>query len=127
MTQIEQPAGVPDAAEVLTAVGDVAYEWRLDTDALVWSGNATTILGIADPADIATGRSFAQHVEAQDGQSRLDAITRSGQGDTGGGVSYQVQYGFRRGNGETMLAGGHRPLVRRSGRQAGARASAPCA
>ena len=100
MTQIEQPAGVPDAAEVLTAVGDVAYEWRLDTDALIWSGNAASVLGIADLADIATGRSFAQHVEAQDGQSRLDAITRSNQDDTGGGVSYQVQYGFRRSNGE---------------------------
>ncbi len=102
MTRIEQPAGVPDAAEVLSAIGDAAYEWRLDTDALVWSGNATTILGIADPADIASGRSFAQHVEAQDGQSRLDAITGSSQDDTGGGIPYQVQYGFRHSSGETI-------------------------
>jgi diguanylate cyclase (GGDEF)-like protein len=100
VTRIEQPAGVPDAAEVLTAVGDAAYEWRLDTDALVWSGNATSVFGIADPAGIASSNSFAQHVEAQEGQSRLDAITRSGQSDTGGGVPYQVQYGFRRGSGE---------------------------
>jgi len=101
--RIEQPVGVPDAAEVLRATGDVAYEWRLDTDALVWSGNATTVLGIADHlAEIASGRSFAQHVDAEDGQSRLDAITRSSQGDTGIGVPYQVQYGFRRGSGETM-------------------------
>ena len=100
MTQIEQPAGVPDAAEVLTAVGDVAYEWRLDTDALIWSGNAASVLGIADLADIASGRGFAQHVEAQDGQSRLDAVTCSNQDDTGDGIFYQVQYGFRRSNGK---------------------------
>ena len=99
MTRIEQPAGVPDAAEVLKAIGDVAYEWLLDTDALVWSGNAASVLGVAD---IASGRSFAQKVEAQDGQSRLDAITQSGQSDAGEGVPYQVQYVFRRGSGKKI-------------------------
>ena len=43
VTRIEQPTGVPDAAEVLRSIGDVAYEWRLDTDALVWSGNAASV------------------------------------------------------------------------------------
>jgi len=97
VTRIEQPAGVPDAAEVLKAIGDVAYEWRLDTDALVWSGNAASVLGVAD---IASGRNFAQKVAAEDGQSRLDAITQSGQSDAGEGVPYQVQYVFRRGSGK---------------------------
>ncbi len=60
------------------------------------------VLGIANPADIASGRGFAQYVEAQDGQSRLDAMTRASHGDTGGGVAYQVQYAFRRGNGEKI-------------------------
>ena len=98
VTQIEQP----DASEILNAVGDAGYEWRLDTDTLTWSGNADSVLGIADVTEIASGRAFAQHVEAQDGHSRLDAITRSGQSDSGGGVAYQAQYGFRRGNGETI-------------------------
>ncbi len=97
MTRIGQPAGVPDAAEVLNAIGDAAYEWRLDNDVLVWSGNAASVLGVAEAADIASGRSFAQYVEAEDGQSRLDAISGSAQSDTGGGVAYQVQYAFRRG------------------------------
>ena len=95
VTRIEQPAGVPDAAEVLRSVGDVAYEWRLDTDALLWSGNAASVLGV-DIADIGSGRSFAQKVEAEDGQSRLDAITQTGQSDAGEGVPYQVQYAFQR-------------------------------
>lgn len=102
MTRIEQPAGVPDAAQVLKAIGDVAYEWRLDIDALVWSGNAASVLGIADLGDIASGRSFAQKVDAEDGQSRLDAITQSGQSDAGEGAPYQVQYVFRRGSGEKI-------------------------
>ena len=95
VTRIEQPAGVPDAAEVLRSVGDVAYEWRLDTDALLWSGNAASVLGV-DIADIGSGRRFAQKVEAEDGQSRLDAITQTGQSDAGEGVPYQVQYAFQR-------------------------------
>ena len=51
MTQIEQP----DAGEILNAVGDAVYEWRLDTDTLNWSGNAVAVLGIADVGEIATG------------------------------------------------------------------------
>jgi len=98
VTQIEQP----DAGEILNAVGDAVYEWRLDTDVLSWSDNAASVLGVADAAGIASGRAFAQRVEAQDGHSRLDAVTRSGQKDSGGGVAYQVQYGFRHSSGETV-------------------------
>ena len=127
MTRIEQPTGVPDAAEVLRAVGDVAYEWRLDTDALVWSGNAASVFGIADLADIASGRSFAHHIDAEEGQSRLDAITRSGHGDTGGGVAYQVQYGLRRSSGEKAWLEDTGRWFAGGGRQAGARARESCA
>jgi diguanylate cyclase (GGDEF)-like protein len=94
VTRIERPVGVPHAAEVLKSIGDVVYEWRLDTDALLWSGNAASVFGAA-AADIASGRSFAQCIDAEDGQSRIDAITQSGQSDEGDGVRYQVQYGFR--------------------------------
>jgi diguanylate cyclase (GGDEF)-like protein/PAS domain S-box-containing protein len=101
VTRIEQPAGVPDAAKVLRSIGDVAYEWRLDTDALLWSGNAAAVLGV-DIADIGSGRSFAQKTEAEDGQNRVDAIMQSGQSDAGEGVLYQVQYGFRRSSGDPI-------------------------
>jgi diguanylate cyclase (GGDEF)-like protein len=91
VTRIEQPAGVPDAAEVLSSIDEAAYEWRLDTDALLWSGNAASLLG----RDIASGRSFAQKVDAKDGQSRHDAVNQAAQSDAGEGVPYQVQYVFR--------------------------------
>jgi diguanylate cyclase (GGDEF)-like protein/PAS domain S-box-containing protein len=102
VTRIEQPAGVPDAAEVLRSIGDVAYEWRLDTDTLLWSGNAAAVLGV-DIADIGSGRGFAQKTEAEDGQNRVDAIMQSGQSDAGEGVPYQVQYTFRRGGEKIWL------------------------
>jgi diguanylate cyclase (GGDEF)-like protein len=96
VTRSKPSAGVPDAAEILRSIGDVAYEWRLDTDALLWSGNAAAVLGVADPADIASGRGFAQRIEADDGKSRVDAIEQATQSDDGEGVPYQVQYAFRR-------------------------------
>ena len=94
MTHSDQPARRPDTDEILTSIGEAAYEWRLDTDALTWSANAAAVLGVA-VGDISSGRRFAQLVDAKDGQSRHDAVVQASQGDTGGGV-YQTQYAFRR-------------------------------
>jgi diguanylate cyclase (GGDEF)-like protein len=85
----------PNATQILRSVGDVTYEWRIDTDAIFWSDNAPERFGLASREAIATGRAFAQHVEAAPGQSRFEAVTRSGQRDDGAGVPYQVQYALR--------------------------------
>ncbi len=96
MTDPEQPATGPDTAEILKSVGEAAYEWRLDTDVLTWSGNVAAVLGITDIASVACGRSFAQMIKVEGGQSRYDAIVHAAQGDTGGGIAYQMHYAFRR-------------------------------
>jgi diguanylate cyclase (GGDEF)-like protein/PAS domain S-box-containing protein len=101
VTRFDSPAGAPDAAAILNSVGEAAYEWRLDTDVLSWSGNAATVLGAA-AADVASGRNFAARVEAADGHSRRDAIMQSGQTDSAGGVAYQTEYAFKRPGGETV-------------------------
>lgn len=98
VTHFDQPAGVPDAAEILRSIGDVAYEWRLDTDALTWSANAATVLGVADIGDIASGQAYARRIDDEGGQSRVDAVLKAGQHDAGGGVPYQVQYVLKRGD-----------------------------
>jgi len=98
VTHFDQPAGVPDAAEILRSIGDVAYEWRLDTDALTWSANAATVLGVADIGDIASGQAYARRIDDEGGQSRVDAVLKAGQHDAGGGVPYQVQYALKRGD-----------------------------
>ena len=36
---LSQPAPL-DAAQILTSVGEVAYDWQIDTDTLSWSTNA---------------------------------------------------------------------------------------
>jgi diguanylate cyclase (GGDEF)-like protein len=97
---LDQQAVNLDVAGILGSIGDVAYEWRLDTDALRWSANAAAIFGAAA---IANGKAYARHVVAADGQSRIDAMEQPTTRDAGDGVLYQVQYAFKRGDEKIWL------------------------
>jgi diguanylate cyclase (GGDEF)-like protein len=86
---------VLDAAQILASVGDVAYDWRIDTDALLWSANAAAVLLIPDIANISTGRAYAKMLDPEHAQARYDAVMQSQQRDDGPGVAYQIQYCIR--------------------------------
>jgi diguanylate cyclase (GGDEF)-like protein len=93
-----------DAAQILASVGEVAYDWRIDTDVLLWSANAAEVLLIGDLAAIASGRGFAQRLEAENAQARFDVVMQSDKRDEGHGVAYQIQYAIRPDrNSETRL------------------------
>jgi diguanylate cyclase (GGDEF)-like protein len=103
LTRSEQPAVGPDAAEILRSVGEAAYEWRFDTDALAWSDNVAAVLGIADSASIATGRRYAANIEAEPGQSRAEAIAAEPPSlPPAEGLPYQIQYAFKRTGGDKV-------------------------
>lgn len=91
-----------NTAEILRSIGDVAYEWHLDTDALTWSENAVALLGVG-VAELASGHSFARHVDAAGRLTRIDVVQRATQRDAGNGIPYQVQYAFRRGEEKIWL------------------------
>jgi diguanylate cyclase (GGDEF)-like protein len=94
--QADRPLGASfDAAPILAAVGEAAYEWRIDTDVLSWSGNIGDVLLVRDAAAISTGRGYTQILEADNAQARHDAVAQSGKRDEGHGVAYQIQYGIR--------------------------------
>ena len=80
---------------IFAAIGDVPYEWGIDTDALAWGANVRAVLGTLDPAALTSGKSYAQLIDPQGGSSRFDAIMRPGLRDQGTGVPYLVQYGLR--------------------------------
>jgi diguanylate cyclase (GGDEF)-like protein len=88
-------AAALDAALILASVGEAAYDWHIETDVLRWSANAGGVLLIGDVAAIATGRSFAQHLEAENAQARYDVVMQSQKRDDGNGVAYQIQYCLR--------------------------------
>jgi diguanylate cyclase (GGDEF)-like protein len=88
------PAAVTiDHGAIITSVGEVAYEWRLDTDAISWGANVGEVLG--DSAAIATGRGFTQWVEPNSGRSRANVVGHASAVDQGRGVPYELQYALR--------------------------------
>src|SRR5271168_694912 len=97
-------SGAPDTAQILASIGEVAYEWRLDSDVLSWGDNVGDVLLVKDRAAIATGRSFVQFLETENAQVRFDVVMQSDKRDEGHGVAYQIQYGIRpEANSETRL------------------------
>src|SRR5215468_2417896 len=87
---VGEPSGAAavaiDHGAIITSVGEVAYEWRLDTDAISWGANVDEVLD--DSVAIATGRDFAQWVEPNSGRSRTDVVGHASVVDQGLGVPY---------------------------------------
>jgi len=78
--------------DIVASIGELAYRWQLDSDALAWSANSCNVLNISNPSAIATGRGFARMLAPGNTQSRYDAIVNSALRDSGSGVPYQIQY-----------------------------------
>ena len=94
MTKSTAPSPL-DTAQILASVGEVAYEWHIDTDALAWSPNVRDVLLVRGADSVATGRDYAQLLEAENAQARFEAVMRSDRRDDGHGVSYEIQYRIR--------------------------------
>lgn len=92
---IQTTAQPLDTSQILASVGDAAYEWRIDSDELSWSANITDVLLVPGVSTIATGRAYAQLLDAENAQARFDVITQSNKHDDGRGVGYQIQYCVR--------------------------------
>jgi diguanylate cyclase (GGDEF)-like protein len=88
-------SGAIDAGEILASIGEVAYDWNIDSDALLWSGNVKDVLLVRDADAISSGRAYAQLLAAENAQARFDAVMQSDKSDEGEGVAYQIQYAIR--------------------------------
>lgn len=87
-----EPQSPADPSAILTSIGLVAYDWRLDTDVLTWGANAAEVLQIADAAAIATGRGYAVYLDPKNTTTRYDAVMQTGGQDSGTGIPYQSEY-----------------------------------
>ncbi len=84
-----------DTAQILASVGEVAYDWNINTDVLCWSPNVTDVLLVRSAESVSTGHDYAQLLEAENAQARFDAVMQSDKRDEGVGVPYQIQYRLR--------------------------------
>jgi len=76
----------------IAAVGDVAYCWMLEDDAIIWGTGAEALLGVANVGDISTNRTFAARVATKDVSNRYETVMSSRLADSGMGVPYELQY-----------------------------------
>jgi diguanylate cyclase (GGDEF)-like protein len=78
--------------EILTAVGEVVYEWTVGDDAIRWSANVLDVLGVRSADVVATGRAFATLLDSANLTSRHDVVLNGTASDQGEGAAYEVQY-----------------------------------
>jgi diguanylate cyclase (GGDEF)-like protein len=88
-------ADTPDMAAILASVGEVPYEWSIDSDELIWGANAAELFLVGSIAAISSGRDYAKLLDPSSPTSRFDTVMKSPQSDKGHGVPYQVQYALR--------------------------------
>ncbi|MDB5548230.1 MAG: diguanylate cyclase [Tardiphaga sp.] len=92
---IDQPARPPSgdvaALQILTALQQVAFEWDIATDAIVWSEQASEMFGDIPAAALATGTAFNRLIEPSQ-TVRQEALQRV---DVAAGAAYRLEYGMR--------------------------------
>jgi diguanylate cyclase (GGDEF)-like protein len=97
-------AAPADPSGILTSIGLVPYDWRIETDTLTWGANAAEVLQIADIGRIATGRGYAAFLDSKNAATRYDAVMQSAGRDAGNGFPYQTEYCLQTGrDGATRL------------------------
>jgi diguanylate cyclase (GGDEF)-like protein len=84
-----------DPAAIMASIGEVPYDWSIDSDGLAWGPNATKVLMVGSLASISSGRNYAALLAPDAATSRFDAVMKSEARDNGSGVPYQVQYALR--------------------------------
>jgi diguanylate cyclase (GGDEF)-like protein len=82
------------AQTILDSIGDVPYVWDIARDTILWGANLSRALKIADRLTVATGKTYATLLAADNPYTRFDAVIRSPHRDDGTGVLYEVQYGL---------------------------------
>lgn len=79
----------------LTAAGDVAYKWNLNTDNLTWVGNLSSIFGESASPDVTSGEHFIERINSEDLARRLHSLNQH----LSNGHEYDCEYRLRRDDG----------------------------
>lgn len=79
-------------AELLTAVGQAAYVWDIETDRLEWTDAAHEVLGLAATTPIDSASRFAALFDPDALTTRREAVFGASAPDHGHGVPFEVEY-----------------------------------
>jgi diguanylate cyclase (GGDEF)-like protein len=94
---VAEPAKQPTAEDIkraIMAANEAAYKWKIVSDEMSWSDNASDILG-CPISDVRSGKLFANLLDADNFTTRYETVMNSKSRDEGGGVPYHIEYMFR--------------------------------
>ena len=94
--QVEQIEAAPptDPLAVLTSIKGVAYQWDLVEGVIHWGANVGDVGKLKALGEAKTTQAFTRLLSPEGLACRREAIDKSGRGDTGSGVPYQIAYGL---------------------------------
>ena len=85
-----------DTRRILTSLGEIAYEWSLAGDDLIWGANFADVLGLEPEGRFATGAQWESACLPIEG-SRASAIAQAQESNSHG--AYSLRYRVRAGDG----------------------------
>src|ERR1700704_2870151 len=84
----------PQASTILACLGQAAFVWDLESDAIAWTDHLGSVFPDIPAAALATGSEFAKLIEPVR-SIRTDVLSQSSSVDRGDGVPYRIEYGVR--------------------------------
>jgi diguanylate cyclase (GGDEF)-like protein len=94
VTPAEGSARPLDLEEILGSVRETAYRWDFASDHIEWAGNAQSVLGVGNVAQLGKGRAFALLVDPEQAGGRYDGITGGPHVAPGTELRYCLHYHF---------------------------------
>ncbi len=95
-------SALPEASTILASLGQAAFLWDIETDAIVWSDQASAVFSDIPPALLASGAEFSKLIEPVR-SIRSDALGHSPPAKPGEGAPYRIEYGVRTSTSDPVL------------------------
>ncbi len=84
----------PLPRDILSSIGETIYDWDIMSDMIAWGPNAADVLPVFNIADLQSGRTYAGLMSWDSRATRLEAINKVIENDTGAGARYYAEYGI---------------------------------
>ncbi|OPZ00609.1 diguanylate cyclase [Bradyrhizobium sacchari] len=85
---------LPQASDILAALGQAVFAWDLVSDAIVWGEQVSAVFPGIPAERLATGAEFAKLIEPAH-SARTAALAQTSPVHGAGGTPYRVEYGVR--------------------------------
>jgi diguanylate cyclase (GGDEF)-like protein len=85
----------PDPGAILSSIGEVVYNWDVETDQLLWSGDVSALFGSHIGEKLKAGRSFESLLDPMSPATRGETILLSDARDDGAGVAYRFVFAMQ--------------------------------